>query len=334
MTTVPSPLLRVDDLRVRFATPEGEARAVDGVSFTVSAGEVVALVGESGCGKSVTAYALLGLVDPPGDVTGGRVFFEGRDLRALEEDSWPTVRGRRIGLVFQEPSSALTPVLTIGAQLIETVRAHADVSRDEARRRAIDALAAMGIDDAEARLAQYPHELSGGLRQRVLLAMALLPGPALLIADEPTTALDVTVQADVLDRLREAQAARGLAVLLITHDLGLVADVAQRVLVMYAGQVVESAPVQGLFAAPAHPYTAGLLAARPSVGRPDDRLSALGGSVPPATAWPAGCRFAARCPHAWARCRTDAPPLLEVSPGHEARCHLVSEPNRRSAGPP
>ncbi|MFN8876350.1 MAG: ABC transporter ATP-binding protein [Gemmatimonadota bacterium] len=328
-----SPLLEVRDLRVEFDTAAGPARAVDGVSFAIAAGETVALVGESGCGKSVTAAALLGLVDPPGTVRAGRITFEGRDCTTLDERAWTPIRGRRIGLVFQAPSSALTPVRSVGAHLVEAVRAHERVSVAEAERRALDALAMMGIDEPAMRLRQYPPELSGGLRQRVLLAMALLPGPALLVADEPTTALDVTVQADVLDRLREAQAGRGMALLLITHDLGVVATIARRVLVMYAGQLVEAAPVERLFAEPAHPYTAGLLAARPSAAPAGERLAAIPGTVPPATAWPTGCRFAARCPLAWERCRQEAPALLEVAPGHAARCHLVSEPARRGGGP-
>jgi oligopeptide/dipeptide ABC transporter ATP-binding protein len=328
------PLLDVRDLTVVFATPHGPARAVDGVSLSVAAGETVAMVGESGCGKSVTASALVGLVEPPGRVTGGRIAIDGIEVPPTDEAAWTAVRGRRVGLVFQEPSSALTPVLTIGQHLREVVHAHADVGRDDAERLAIDALRLMGIDEPAQRLRQYPHELSGGLRQRVLLAMALLPAPALLVADEPTTALDVTVQADVLDRLQDARAARGMALLLITHDLGLVAAIAQRVLVMYAGQVVEEAPVDALFASPAHPYTAGLLAARPAAAPAGTRLTAIPGTVPSATAWPAGCRFAARCPHAWARCRDEAPTLRTVAPGHHARCHLVDEPGRRASAPP
>lgn len=325
------PLLVVEDLHVVFDDARGTARAVDGISFSVARGETVAIVGESGCGKSVTALALLGLVEPPGRVSEGRLLLEGRPLHGLDEAGWTAIRGRRIGLVFQEPSSALTPVLTIGAQMREVAARHLGLRGAEARAHCAAMLGRLGITDPDARLDQYPHELSGGMRQRVVLALALLARPDLLIADEPTTALDVTVQAEVLGQLADVRARDGTAVLLITHDLGVVAEVADRVLVMYAGQIVESAPTAALFADPQHPYTAGLLAARPGLAVRGDALPAIPGTVPPATDWPAGCRFAPRCPHAWARCAQEAPALAALPDGRAARCHLVDEPARRAA---
>jgi oligopeptide/dipeptide ABC transporter ATP-binding protein len=328
--TTDDPLLKVRDLRVAFDTPDGTARAVDGVSFDVARGETVGLVGESGSGKSVTAMALLRLIESPGEIhPDSRIAFEGDDLLALDEPALRKIRGRRIALVFQEPSSALTPVLTIGAQIAEVARAHEGVSRDVAWQRAVALLARTGVGDPESRARQYPHELSGGLRQRALIAAALMLDPALLIADEPTTALDVTVQAQILDLLRELQRATGMSVLLITHDLGVVAETCTRVLVMYAGQIVESGPVATVFAAPAHPYTAGLLAAMPRLDHDDDVLTAIPGTVPPATAWPVGCRFRERCAHAWDRCAIEAPALVTIGDGREVRCHLVDEPARR-----
>ena len=325
-------LLEVRDLAVYFRGAAGVARAVDGVSFSVAKGETVALVGESGSGKSVTALALLRLIDPPGRIEpGSSIRFEGTDLLALDEERMRQLRGRRIAMVFQEPMTALNPVFTVGDQVAEVARIHEGASRADAWKRAVQMLARTGIADAEQRAHDYPHQLSGGMRQRVLLAMALLLSPALVIADEPTTALDVTIQAQILDLLRNLQQETGSAVLLITHDFGVVAEMAQRVLVMYGGQVVESAPVRTLFAAPAHPYTAGLLRAMPRIGSRRERLDAIPGTVPPATAWPSGCRFRDRCAHAWDKCASEAPAPIEVAPGHVARCHLVSDPARRAA---
>jgi oligopeptide/dipeptide ABC transporter ATP-binding protein len=327
-----APLLEVRDLAVHFHGKAGVARAVDGVSFTVARGETVALVGESGSGKSVTALSLLRLIDPPGRIEpGSQIRFEGTDLLALDEEHMRQLRGRRIAMVFQEPMTALNPVFTVGDQVAEVARIHEGASRAEAWQRAVQMLARTGIADAERRAHDYPHQLSGGMRQRVLLAMALLLSPSLVIADEPTTALDVTIQAQILDLLRALQQETGSAVLLITHDFGVVAEMAQRVLVMYGGQVVESAPVRTLFAAPAHPYTAGLLRAMPRMGSRRDRLEAIPGTVPPATAWPSGCRFRDRCAHAWDKCATDAPAPIEVAPGHVARCHLVTDAARRAS---
>ena len=327
-----APLLEVRDLAVHFHGAAGIARAVDGVSFTVARGETVALVGESGSGKSVTALALLRLIDPPGRIEPGSVIrFEGLDLLALDEEPMRQLRGRRIAMVFQEPMTALNPVFRVGDQVAEVARIHEGASRADAWARAVRMLARTGIADAELRARDYPHQLSGGMCQRVLLAMALLLSPSLVIADEPTSALDVTIQAQLLDLLRELPRETGSAVLLITHDFGVVAEMAQRVLVMYGGQIVESAPVRTLFDAPAHPYTAGLLAAMPRLGQRRDRLTAIPGTVPPATAWPSGCRFRDRCAHAWERCATEAPAPVEVSPGHVARCHLVGDAARRAA---
>ncbi|MBI3791286.1 MAG: ABC transporter ATP-binding protein [Gemmatimonadetes bacterium] len=327
-----TPLLEVRDLAVHFHGRAGVARAVDGVSFTVGAGETVAIVGESGSGKSVTALALLRLIEPPGRIEPGSVIrFEGQDLLALADEPMRRLRGRRISMVFQEPMTALNPVFTVGDQVAEVARIHAGASRADAWARAVQMLAKTGIADADKRARDYPHQLSGGMRQRVLIAMALLMSPALVIADEPTTALDVTIQAQILDLLRTLQREAGSALLLITHDFGVVAEMAQRVLVMYGGQVVESAPVRELFASAAHPYTAGLLRAMPRMGARRERLEAIPGTVPPASAWPSGCRFRDRCPFAWDRCATEAPVPAEVAPGHVARCHLVSEPARRAA---
>jgi oligopeptide/dipeptide ABC transporter ATP-binding protein len=323
-------LLEVRDLAVSFTGPDGVARAVDGVDLTVHEGETVGLVGESGCGKSVTALALLRLVDPPGHIAhGSSVRLEGRDLLALGSKEIRAVRGNHLALVLQEPLSALNPVLRVGAQIAEAIRAHETVSRSTARWRAVEMLGAVGIPDPARRAAAYPHQLSGGMRQRVLLAMALACHPKLLLADEPTTALDVTIQAEILELLDRLQQRMGMAVLLITHNLGIVAERTRRVYVMYAGQIVEEAPTARLFAVPAHPYTAGLLAAIPRLDEPRPRLAAIPGQVPAASAWPAGCRFHPRCPHAWERCRGEMPPLLPVADGHRARCWLVEEPDRR-----
>jgi oligopeptide/dipeptide ABC transporter ATP-binding protein len=325
-----APLLEIRDLAVTFTEPGGVARAVDGIDLVVGEGETVGLVGESGCGKSVTALAVLRLIESPGRIAhGSSVRLEGRDLLALGAKEIRAVRGNHVALVFQEPLSALNPVLTIGDQIAEAVRAHEHVSRGTAHWRAVEMLVSVGIPDAERRAAAYAHQLSGGMRQRALLAMALACHPKLLLADEPTTALDVTIQAEILELLDRLQQKLGMAVLLITHNLGIVAERTRRVYVMYAGQIVEEAPTERLFARPAHPYTEGLMGAIPSLGERRERLQAIPGQVPPANAWPAGCRFHPRCRYAWSKCRTEMPPLIEVGPGHRARCWLVSEPERR-----
>jgi oligopeptide/dipeptide ABC transporter ATP-binding protein len=327
-----APLLRVHDLRTFFHLGNAVARAVDGVSFDIHAGETVGMVGESGCGKSVTALSLLRLVDPPGRIEpGSKIEFEGKDLLALNEEGIRQIRGNRIAMVFQEPMTALNPVFTIGDQVAEVARVHSDASRKAAWERAVEMLNLVGIPDPRERAKSYPHQLSGGMRQRVLIAMALVMNPSLLIADEPTTALDVTIQAQILELLAGLQQRLGLAVLLITHDLGVVAEVTSRVLVMYGGQIVERAPVRELFSNPRHPYTRGLLEAMPRLGRQRERLAVIPGTVPPPTRWPSGCRFRDRCAHAWARCETEPPPEYPVASDHSARCHLVDEPARERA---
>ena len=325
------PLLEVRDLTVLFTVPGGVARAVDGIDLTVGEGETVGLVGESGCGKSVTALAVLRLVEPPGHIAhGSSVRLEGRDLLALGAKEIRAVRGNHVALVFQEPLSALDPVLKIGDQVAEAIRAHEHVSRGTAHWRAVEMLTAVGIPDAARHAAAYPHQLSGGMRQRALIAMALACHPKLLLADEPTTALDVTIQAEILELLDSLQQRLGMAVLLITHNLGIVAERTHRVYVMYAGQIVEEAPTEELFARPSHPYTEGLMGAVPSLDERKDRLQAVPGQVPPATAWPPGCRFHPRCPFKWSKCEREMPELLAVGPGHRARCWLVQEPQRRA----
>ncbi|MES2522913.1 MAG: ABC transporter ATP-binding protein [Gemmatimonadota bacterium] len=325
-----APLLSVESLQVTFPSAQGVSRAVDGVSFTIAPGETVCLVGESGCGKSMTALSLLRLVPPPGRIDGGsRIEFGGQSLLSLADEPLRSIRGRRMAMIFQEPMTALNPVLTVGDQVAEVVRVHTKASRAEAWERAVKMLAGVGIADPAARAKQYPHELSGGMRQRVMIAMALVLEPELVIADEPTTALDVTIQAQILELLRELRDRTGMALLLITHDLGVVAEMASRVIVMYAGRVVEEAPVMSLFSQATHPYTEGLLAAIPRLGEEQDRLRTIVGSVPPATALPSGCKFRDRCPYAFDRCAVEEPALLQIGPAHRARCHLVEEPERR-----
>jgi len=324
------PLLRLENLRTYFRDGASVARAVDGVSFDVREGETVAVVGESGSGKSVTAMSILRLVQPPGRIEpGSRVEFEGRDLLQLPKGELRAVRGNRIGMVFQEPMSALNPVLSVGEQIAEVVRVHTTATRREAWQRAVEMLGRVGIPAPAERAREYPHQLSGGMRQRVMIALALVLRPALLIADEPTTALDVTIQAQILELLRELQAQLGMAILLITHDLGVVAEMAERVIVMYGGEVVERASVQQLFDAAHHPYTEGLLGAMPRLGERRERLLTIPGVVPSPTAWPSGCRFRDRCGYAWGRCAVEHPPLYTVGDLHVSRCHLADEPQHR-----
>ncbi|MEZ5316451.1 MAG: ABC transporter ATP-binding protein [Vicinamibacterales bacterium] len=315
-------LLRVTDLRTVFTLATGrEAAAVDGVSFEIPAGRTLGLVGESGSGKSVTALSIIRLVLPPGRIAGGRVELDGRNLLELDEESMRQVRGRRIGFVFQEPMVALDPVYTIGYQIQETLAVHGLARGQAAARRAVELLDAVRVPDPARRAREYPHQLSGGLRQRAMIALALSAEPALLIADEPTTALDVTVQAEILDLLRDMRRQLGLSLLLITHDLGVVAEMADHVAVMYAGRIVESAPVGRLFASPAHPYTRGLLASIPGqqAGR---RLASIPGVVPPLGRLPAGCAFAPRCSDRFAPCDERPPGVTTVEAGHETRCYL------------
>lgn len=317
-------LLEVSGLRVTFPGPgDVPVYPVDGVSFTLARGETLALVGESGCGKSLTALALLRLVPPPGRIAPeSRVVLEGTDLTTLPESALRAVRGGRIGMVFQDPMTSLNPVFQVGDQIAETIRAHRNVNSRAARQRALELLQEVGIPDPVRRLNAYPHQLSGGMRQRVLIAIALAAEPDVLIADEPTTALDVTVQAQILELLDQLRARRGLAVLLITHDLGVVAGRADRVNVMYAGRIVESAPTEQLFAAPSHPYTRGLFESVPRIDGPKTRLTPIPGTVPHPAAWPTGCRFRPRCPVAFAPCGEE-PPQAAAGPNHWARCWRV-----------
>jgi oligopeptide/dipeptide ABC transporter ATP-binding protein len=327
--TPAAPLLEVRDLRVSFALGDGgSAAAVDGVGFTLDAGETMALVGESGCGKSVTALAIMRLLPAGvGHIVGGSIRFRGRELTTLGEEEMRAVRGRHVGMVFQEPMTSLNPVHPVGAQIAEVVRCHEGLSGQAATAHAVDMLALVGIPDPRRRAAAYPHELSGGMRQRVMIAIALACRPSLLIADEPTTALDVTIQAQILDLLEDLQSRLGMGIVFITHDLGIVAQTARRVVVMYAGQVVEAGPVTAIFDAPRMPYTAGLLGSVPRLGRAHrgQRLPTIPGQVPTLSRLPAGCRFENRCAHADARCRGHAPALESVAPGHDVRCHRWRE---------
>jgi oligopeptide/dipeptide ABC transporter ATP-binding protein len=325
------PLLSVENLRTYFHTSRGVAKSVDGVSFNMNAGETLGIVGESGCGKSVTALSILRLIQPPGRIEkGSSIRFEGKDLVQLDDAGMRKVRGNRISMIFQEPMSALNPVFTVGDQVAEVARVHGDGSRKDAWNRAVEMLTLTGIPSPEERAKQYPHQLSGGMRQRVLIAMALMMNPALIIADEPTTALDVTIQAQILELLTDLQKRLGTSILMITHDLGVIAETAQRVIVMYGGEVVEEASVETLFANAHHPYTEGLMNAMPSLGAARDRLNVIPGTVPPPTAWPDGCRFRDRCPYSWEKCEAEHPPLYQIGEGHTSRCHLAVEPERRA----
>jgi oligopeptide/dipeptide ABC transporter ATP-binding protein len=324
-----SPLLSVRALTITVPGATGEETAVvDGVSFDVAPGEIVALVGESGCGKSLTGLALLDLVPPPVRIASGEVVFEGREVRGLPPREKERVRGGGIGLVFQEPGSALDPVRTIGSELVGVLRRHRGLSRAEARREAVRWLSRVALPDPERQMGALPRAMSGGMRQRAMLALALAGGPRLLVADEPTTALDVTIQAQILALLLTLRRELSLAILLVTHDLGVVAESADRALVMYAGEIVESAPVADLFDRPAHPYTRGLLASRPAAGEAGRgrRLPALAGTVPEPGRRPRGCAFEPRCPEAFGRCRAARPTLLPAGGSSEAACFLVDVP--------
>jgi oligopeptide/dipeptide ABC transporter ATP-binding protein len=317
----PEPLLAVEHLTTVFDTASGPVPAVNDVSFEIRAGETLGLVGESGSGKSVTALSIMRLVQPPGRIAGGRLLFKGRDLLTVDDREMQRVRGAQIALIFQEPMTALNPVFRVGAQLAETLMVHGRATRREAKARAIELLRAVRITNPEARVADYPHQLSGGMRQRVLIAMALACQPSLVIADEPTTALDVTIQAEILDLLRELKSALDLSLLLITHDLGVIAQTADRVAVMYAGRMVETGPVREIFGNPGHPYTRGLLASMPG-GHPGQRLLAIEGAVPWLGDLPAGCAFNPRCPDRFNPCTTTPPPDYPAGPNHAAKCYL------------
>ena len=321
------PLLEVKGLKTWFQVGDQRAWAVGGVSFDVLPGEFLGIVGESGSGKSVTALSLMRLIpDPPGRIAEGEVRFGGRDLLQLPLEEVRRVRGKEIAMIFQEPMTSLNPVLTIGKQVMESLRLHEDLSDDEARVRAVEVLSQVGIPDAEKRLSAYPHQFSGGMRQRVMIAMALSCRPQLLIADEPTTALDVTIQAQILDLMQALQEERqGGATILITHDLAVVAETCDRVIVMYGGKIQEVGSTRDLFAAPLHPYTKGLMGSIPSEDTKGKPLAAIPGNVPSILDFPPGCRFCSRCEVAEERCRTEEPELVEVAPGRQVRCHLVTQ---------
>ena len=330
------PLLEVTDLRTYFTTDAGVARAVDGVSLHVGTGETLGIVGESGCGKTVTALSILGLIpSPPGEImAGSSIRFNDEELLEVKPARLREIRGNMISMIFQEPMTSLNPVFTVGHQIEEVLRLHRGLSKREARAAGVALLAEVGIPEPDQRYDAYPHQMSGGMLQRVMIAIALSCEPHLLIADEPTTALDVTIQAQILDLLVELQHARGMALLLITHDLGVIAEVCDRVVVMYGGQIVETGTTEEILTRPEHPYTQGLLASLPGIGDRDVRLNPIPGTVPSAEEWPEGCRFRDRCSFAWERCVESAPDLLPVdgSSSRSARCWLI-DPDDSSSGP-
>lgn len=320
------PLLEVRNLKTYFYTEDGVVSAVDGVSFEVYPGEVLGIVGESGCGKSVTSLSIMRLIAPPGKITEGEILFGGKNLLDVSENEMTRVRGNRISMIFQQPQTALNPVFQVDDQIGEVLNIHKDFGKDAGKKRAVELLKMVGIADAERRAASYPHELSGGMAQRVMIAMALACVPELLIADEPTTALDVTIQAQILDLIRDLRSKMGTSVILITHDLGVVAEMAERVAVMYAGEIVEQADVKPLFAQPLHPYTQGLIGSIPILGQIKERLDVIPGMVPNLVNLPPGCRFAPRCTarekFSLKICTDLKPNLTEVAPDHQVRCWL------------
>jgi len=348
-----SPLVTIENLRTWFDTEEGVVRAVDDVSLVIPQGKTLGLVGESGCGKSVTAMSIIQLISSPGRIAGGRIVLHGGArpakngahatnapstadvvLSELPEPQMRGIRGGRISMIFQEPMTSLNPVFTIGAQISEAIQLHQQVSKAEARTRAIEMLAKVQIPEPTRRFDEYPHQFSGGMRQRAMIAMALSCHPQLLIADEPTTALDVTIQAQILDLLRGLQAEIGMSILIITHDLGIIAEMADDVAVMYASKVVEYAPVEQIFRDPLHPYTRGLFSSRPEPGKAKSQtLTTIPGMVPSPLRFPAGCKFHPRCPWVADRCRVEEPELREIHPGHWARCHFAGELPELRGGP-
>ncbi|SDZ39740.1 peptide/nickel transport system ATP-binding protein [Evansella caseinilytica] len=315
-------LLSVSELKTYFFMESGAVPSVHGVSFEVKQGETVAIVGESGCGKSVTSLSIMGLVSSPGKIVGGDIRFHGQDLTTISEKEYRKLRGNDLSMIFQEPLTSLNPLFTIGSQLDEVILLHQQVTKEEARQKGIEMLKKVGIPRAEQVYRSYPHQLSGGMRQRVMIAMALACEPKLLIADEPTTALDVTIQAQILQLMRKLVKDNNTAIMLITHDLGVVAEMADTVIVMYAGQVVEQADVFTLFAAPAHPYTQGLLASTPKIQTIEEELQSIEGTVPTQETMPKGCRFFPRCPHASEQCVQNQPSLLKIGGGQLVRCWL------------
>lgn len=322
----PDRILEVRGLQTHFFTDDGVVKAVDGVDLYIKRGEVLGLVGESGCGKTVTSFSIMRLVQSPGRIMAGSILFDGQDLLKLKEREMDDIRGNRISMIFQQPTTSLNPVMKLGEHLVEVLQIHEHMRKDAAQRRAVELLEMVGIPEPQKRVHAYPHEVSGGQAQRVMIALALACRPELLIADEPTTALDVTIQAQILELMRTLRAEMGASILLITHDLGVIADMAERVAVMYAGQVVEEAPVNELFANPLHPYTSALLKSIPILGKNPPRLDVIPGSVPDLLGLPPGCRFEPRCQAAAGplrlRCQGEQPLLRQVRPGHWVRCHL------------
>lgn len=318
-------ILQVNNLKTSFFTSDGVVTAVDGVSFSIREGETLAIVGESGCGKSVTSLSIMGLIPwPPGKILHGQIFLDGGDLLLKSEEEMQKVRGNKISMIFQEPMTSLNPVLSVGFQIMEALELHQGLSTGDAMKKAVEMLRLVGIPEPERRVAEYPHQMSGGMRQRVMIAMALACNPRLLIADEPTTALDVTIQAQILDLMGRLQQDMGTAILLITHDMGVVAEMAERVIVMYAGQFVEEGDVESIFDHPLHPYTSGLLSSIPRVDVDSERLHVIPGAVPSPFEFPSGCRFHPRCNQSIQRCRDEEPQLFQIGPGRKVRCWLYA----------
>ena len=320
-----SPVLSVRDLAICFDTRHGPLSAVDGISFDLAPGEILGMVGESGAGKSLTGTAITGLLESPGRIHRGAIYFEGQRIDTLPQPEMRQLRGRKIGSIFQDPLTSLNPLMTVGQQLIQTIRTHLDLSQDAARKRAIDFLAEVGIPAPETRVDQYPHQFSGGMRQRVVIALALCANPSLVIADEPTTALDVSIQAQILDLLKQMCRDHGAAVILVTHDMGVIAETADRVAVMYSGRVVEIGPVKTVVGDPHHPYTKGLMQSIPRIGSNARRLTQIDGAMPRLTDMPTGCAFHPRCPHAMDICRRALPERQQVEDGGEVACYLYQE---------
>ncbi len=319
-------ILEVKDLRTYFFIDEGVAKAVDGVSFDLKAEETLGIVGESGCGKSVTSLSVIRLIpQPPGEIVSGDIFFEGKDVLALPESRMREIRGNEISMIFQEPMTSLNPVFTVGDQIQETISLHQGLKGRELRQKSIEMLKLVGISSPQTRVDEFPHQLSGGMRQRVMIAIALACNPAILIADEPTTALDVTIQAQILELLEKLQEEFGMAVMLITHDLAVIAEVSDRVIVMYAGKIVESASTLDIFEEPLHPYTQGLLASIPVLLEKKERLTVIPGTVPNPTEFPDGCRFWPRCPHVMPKCKDEGIPWVQASKNHGALCWLLEK---------
>jgi peptide/nickel transport system ATP-binding protein len=322
-----TPLLEVRHLRVEFPTRRGTLVALDDISFEIAPGEILGVVGESGAGKSLTGAAIIGLLEPPGRIAGGEIRLEGRRIDNLPHEQMRSIRGRRIGAIFQDPLTSLNPLYTIGRQLIETIETHLQVSRADARARAIALLKETGIPAAEARIEQYPHQFSGGMRQRVVIALALAAEPKLIVADEPTTALDVSIQAQIISLLKRLTKDHGAAVMLVTHDMGVIAEASDRVAVMYAGRIVEVGPVQQVIHEPAHPYTVGLMGSIPSMDGARERLLQIDGAMPRLNAIPSGCAFNPRCPNVFERCRHDRPDLMQAR-STRAACWLLDATNQ------